>query len=205
MLMASECLSYDVYLSHWQSNSESESVYVNVSKNVTQCFRMKSVEEVQIYHKLLNTNFTLPMLAWVSIFEISSVAELNLYFNMMLYYVSLTNIRQGVKQDTRVQLQVMYHYVKIKLYLKDNPRLLISLEEIQYDELRCDMTITNYGKSECHVSKKWGILWCEESEIKYDRWTWCDKSGGKVEWLSDDVMHTNNRTYIIISNIFHQP
>ena len=73
---------------------------------------------------------------------------------MMLYYVSLTNIRQGVKQDTRVQLQVMYHYVKIKLYLKDNPRLLISLEEIQYDELRCDMTITNYGKSECHVSKK---------------------------------------------------
>lgn len=69
----------------------------------------------------------------------------------MLYYVSLTNIRQRVKQDTRVQLQVMYYYVKIKIYLKDTPRLLISREEIEYDELRCDMTVINYGKSECHV------------------------------------------------------
>ena len=31
-----------------------------------------------------------------------------------LYYVSLTNIRQGVKQETRIRLQVMNNLLKLK-------------------------------------------------------------------------------------------
>ena len=32
----------------------------------------------------------------------------------MLYYVSLTNMRQGVKQGKRVQFQVMNNFLKLK-------------------------------------------------------------------------------------------
>ena len=38
----------------------------------------------------------------------------------MLYYISLTNVRQGVEQDARVQLQVIniLQSYKLKIYLK---------------------------------------------------------------------------------------
>ena len=41
-------------------------------------------------------------------------AELNIYTDTMLYYVSLTNMRQGVKQGKRVQLQAMNNLIKFK-------------------------------------------------------------------------------------------
>ena len=40
-------------------------------------------------------------------------AEPNFCSDTMLYYVSLTNVRLGVKQDTRVQLQVMNNLTKL--------------------------------------------------------------------------------------------
>ena len=48
----------------------------------------------------------------------------------MLHFASLTNIRQGAKQDTRVHLQVTNNLIKLNLS-KDTPRLmLISRKEI---------------------------------------------------------------------------
>ena len=41
-------------------------------------------------------------------------AELNIYTDTILYYVSLPNIRQGVKQGKRVQLQAMNNLIKFK-------------------------------------------------------------------------------------------
>ena len=41
-------------------------------------------------------------------------AELNIYTGTILYYVSLPNIRQGVKQGKRVQLQAMNNLIKFK-------------------------------------------------------------------------------------------
>ena len=41
-------------------------------------------------------------------------SELNFYSYTMLHYVSLTNIKQGVNQETRVQLQVINNLIKSK-------------------------------------------------------------------------------------------
>ena len=46
---------------------------------------------------------------WV---EVSSAAKLNLYSDTMLYYVTLTNIRQGVQRDKRVELHMMNNFIK---------------------------------------------------------------------------------------------
>ena len=47
-------------------------------------------------------------------FRFLPFAELNFYFDTMLHYVSLTNIRQGVKKDARVQLQVINNLIKLR-------------------------------------------------------------------------------------------
>ena len=58
--------------------------------------------------------------SWLSIFTKKAILvvkytkEMFLTPNPLLYYVSLTNKRQGVKQDTRVQLQVMNNLIKLK-------------------------------------------------------------------------------------------
>ena len=48
----------------------------------------------------------------VSFTLIHYMADLLGWDYIMLYCVSLTNKRQGVKQDTRVQLQVMNNFIK---------------------------------------------------------------------------------------------
>ena len=48
----------------------------------------------------------------VSFKFIHYMADLLGWDYIMLYCVSLTNKRQGVKQDTRVQLQVMDNFIK---------------------------------------------------------------------------------------------
>ena len=55
---------------------------------------------------------------WALYKEISNRPANGPFHVLLLYYASWTNIGQGVKQDTRVQLQVMNNLIKIKIYLK---------------------------------------------------------------------------------------
>ena len=52
--------------------------------------------------------------------EFVETKQKKLFIVQMLYYISLTNVRQGVEQDARVQLQVIniLQSYKLKIYLK---------------------------------------------------------------------------------------
>ena len=92
---------------------------------MTHCLRTKrfgggSNLSITDKHKFYFTNVSVnlsdvPALEMLSVeLRFLPAAELNFYSDTMLYYASLTNIRQGVKQDTRVQLQVMNNLIKLK-------------------------------------------------------------------------------------------
>ena len=74
----------------------------------------------------------------------------------LLYDVSLSSIRHGVKQETTIQLQVMNNLIKLQFIQR------LSWVDVNFQKRdwlnggndnrikwRCNLNLTKYGKSEC--------------------------------------------------------